>query len=78
MIPGSGRSDGEGDRLPTPAFWSFLMAQPVKNLPGQCKRLSSVPGLEDPGEGECIYHPVVLALDFAISEEVGGVVKSQI
>ena len=33
LIPGSGRSTGEGISYPLQYFWASLMAQKVKNLP---------------------------------------------
>ena len=33
LIPGSGRSTGEGLGYPLQCSWAFLVAQPVKNLP---------------------------------------------
>jgi len=33
LIPGSGRSTGEGLGYPLQYSWAFLVAQPVKNLP---------------------------------------------
>jgi len=33
LIPGSGRSAGEGIGYPLQYSWTFLMAQLVKNLP---------------------------------------------
>ena len=33
LIPGSGRSPGEGIGYPVQLTWAYLVAQPVKNLP---------------------------------------------
>ena len=52
LIPGLGRSPGEGrwERLPTQYSWASLVAQLVKNPPAMWE--SSIPGLgRSPGEG---------------------------
>ena len=38
MIPGSGRSSGEGIGYPLQYSWASLLAQLVKNLPAQKKK----------------------------------------
>ena len=62
MIPGSGRSSGEGVGYPLQYSWASLLAQLVKNLPAKKKKkesacnggdLGSVPGLgRSPAEGK--------------------------
>ena len=53
MIPGSGRSPGEGIGYPLQSSWASLVAQLVKNLPAMREDLGSIPGLgRSPGEGK--------------------------
>ena len=44
MIPGSGRSAGEGRSYPLQYSWASLMVQLVKNLPAMQETLGSIPG----------------------------------
>ena len=37
LIPGLGRSPGEGIGYPLQYYWASLVAQLVKNLPAMCK-----------------------------------------
>ena len=48
MIPGSGRSTGEGIGYPLQYPWASLVAQLVKNLPIMWKTWVQSLGLEDP------------------------------
>ena len=53
MIPGSGRSAGEGIDYPLQYSSSSLVAQLVKNLPGMPGNLGSILGVgRSPGEGK--------------------------
>ena len=57
LIPGSGRSAGEGIGYPLQYSWASFVAQLVKNLPAmretQVQSLGSIPGLRrSPGEGK--------------------------
>ena len=53
MIPGSGRSAGEGIGYPPQNSWASLVAQLVKNLRVMVGDLGSIPGLgRSPGEGK--------------------------
>ena len=53
MIPGLGRSTGEGIGYPLQYSWASLVAQLVKNPPAMWEDLGSIPGLgRSPGEGE--------------------------
>ena len=53
MIPGSGRSVGEGIGYPLQYSWAFLVAQLVKNLPAMWETWVRSLGWEDsPGEGK--------------------------
>ena len=52
LIPGLGRSAGEGMGYPLQYSWASLVAQLVKNLLGNAGDLGSRPGLgRSPGEG---------------------------
>ena len=50
MIPGLGRSAGEGIGYPLQYSWASLMAQLVKNLPAMWDTLIRFLGQEDPLE----------------------------
>ena len=53
MIPGSGRSAGEGIGYPPQNSWASLVAQLVKNLHVMVGDLGSIPGFgRSPGEGK--------------------------
>ena len=53
LIPGSGRSPGEGIGYPLQCSWASLMAQLVKNPPAMRETWFLSLGWEDsPGEGE--------------------------
>ena len=53
LIPGLGRSTGEGIGYPLQYSWASLVAQLVKNPPANVGDLGSIPGLgRSPGEGE--------------------------
>ena len=64
MIPGSGRSDGEGIGYPLQYFGVSLMAQPVKNLPAMQKTWAQSLGWEDPLEKGMAITPVFWPEDF--------------
>ena len=52
LIPGSGRSPGEGIGYPLRSSWAYLVAQLVKNLPAMQEDPGSIPGSgRFPGEG---------------------------
>ena len=61
MIPGSGRSAGEGIGYPLPYFWASLVAQLVKNMPGTWETWVRSLGWEDPLEKGTATHSSVLA-----------------
>ena len=48
LIPGSGRSSGEGIGYLLPRSWASLVAQLVKNLPAMWKTWVQSLGLENP------------------------------
>ena len=50
MIPGSGRSAGEGIGYPLQYSWAFLLAQLVKNVPAMRETWVQSLGWEDPLE----------------------------
>ena len=50
LIPGSGRSPGEGIGYPVQYFWTSLAAQMEKNLPALWETWVRSPGWEDPLE----------------------------
>ena len=52
-VPGSGRSPGEGNRLPTPVFLGFPFGSAGKESACNVGDLGSIPGLGwSPGEGK--------------------------
>ena len=52
LIPGLGRSSGEGIGYPLQYSWALLVAQLVKNLPAMQETMVQFLGWEDsPGEG---------------------------
>ena len=64
LIPGSGRSDGEGIGYLLQHFGVSRMAQPVKNLPAMQETWAQSLGWEDPLEKGMAYHPSILAWRF--------------
>ena len=71
MIPGLGRSTGEGVGYPLQYSWASLVAQLVKNLPAIWETWVQSLGWEDPLEkGKATYSSilawgiVILNLDF--------------
>ena len=61
MIPGSGRSDGEGIGYPFQYSWAFLMAQLVKNPPALRETWLQSLGWEDSLEKGKATHCSILA-----------------
>ena len=59
MIPGSGRSDGEGIGYPLQYSWASLLAQLIKNLPEMWETwVQSLPTpVSWPGEFHGLYSP---------------------
>ena len=82
MIPGSGRSPGEGIGYPLQYSWASLMAQMVKNPPAmQETRVRSL-GWEDPLEERMATHSSILPWRIPMDRgawraTVHGVAKSQ-
>ena len=61
LIPGSGRSAGEGIGYPLQYPWASLVAQLVKNLPAMLETWVQSLGWEDPLEKGKATHPIILA-----------------
>ena len=61
MIPGLGRSPGEGIGYPLQDSWASLVAQLIKNLPAIWETWVRSPGWEDPLEEGMATHSSILA-----------------
>ena len=61
LIPGLGRSTGEGIVYPLQYSWTFLVAQLVKNLPAMWETWVQSLGWEDPLEKGKATHSSILA-----------------
>ena len=61
MIPGSGRSAGEGIGYPLQYSWASLVAQQVKNPPAMLETWVPSLGWEDPLEKGKATHSSILA-----------------
>ena len=61
MIPGLGRSAGEGIGYPLQYSWASLMAQLVKNLPAMRETWVQSLGWEDPLEKRRATHSSIVA-----------------
>ena len=75
MIPGSGRSPGEGIGYPLQYSWASFVAQLVKNLPAVQETQESwvrFLGQKDPVEEEIAIHSRILAWKIPWTEEPGG------
>ena len=72
MIPGSGRSAGEGRGYPLHYSWASLVAQLVKNPPAMLETWDRSLGWEDSLEKEIITHSSILAWEISWTEESGG------
>ena len=62
LIPGSGRSPGEGICYPLQYSWASLVAQTVKNLPAMKKTQVQFLAWEDPLEKGWTSHSNILGL----------------
>ena len=71
MIPGSGRSPGEGIAYPLQYSWVSLVAQLVKNLPAMWETWVRSLGWEDSLEKGMATHSRVLAWRIPWTEEPG-------
>ena len=72
MIPGSGRSGGEGIGYPLQYSLAFLVAQTVKHLSAMQEIWVLSLGQEDPLEKEMATHSSILAQETPWPEESGG------
>ena len=61
MIPGLGRSLGEGTGYPLQYSWTSLVAHLVKNLPAMWETLVRSLGLEDPLKEGVTVHSRIIA-----------------
>ena len=61
LIPGSGRSAGEGTGYPLQYSWASLVAQLVKNPPAMLETWVQSEGWEDPLEEGKAPHSSILA-----------------
>ena len=61
LVPGPGRSPGEGIGFPLQYSWAFLVAQMVKNLPALQETWVQSLGWEDPLEKGMATHSRILA-----------------
>ena len=71
LIPGSGRSAGEGIGYPLQYSWASLVAQLVKNPPAMQETWVQSLGWEDPLEKEMATHSSTLAWKIPWTEEPG-------
>ena len=72
MIPGSGRSTGEGIAYPIQYSWASLVAQMVKNVSVMWETWVQLLGWEDPLEKGIATHSSILAWRIPRTEESGG------
>ena len=73
LIPGSGRSPGEGIGYPLQYSWASLVAQLVKNLPAIRETWVRSLGLEDPLEKGKASHYSILAWRIPWLYSLGGI-----
>ena len=72
MIPGLGRSTGEGIGYPLQYSWASLVPQTVKNPPAMQETWVRSLGWEDPLEEGLVAHFSILAWRIPWTEETGG------
>ena len=72
MIPGSGRSPGEGIGYPLQYSWVSLIAHSVKNLPAMQETGVQFLGQDDPLEKEMATHSTILAWRIPWTEKPDG------
>ena len=79
MIPGLGRSSGEGIGYPLQYSWASLVAQLVKNLPAMWETWVQSLGWEDPLEQGKATHSNILAwrIPWTVFHVLRWVAKSQ-
>ena len=69
LIPGLGRSPGEGIGYPLQYSWASLVAQMVKNLPAMQEPWVQSLGWEDPLEESMASHSSILAWRIPMDRE---------
>ena len=72
MIPGLGRSAGEGIGYPLQYSWASLVTQLVKNPPIMWETWVQSLGWDDPLEKEMAIHSSILSWEIPWTEESGG------
>ena len=72
LIPGSGKSPGEGIVYPLQYSWASLVAQTVKNPPAMQETWVRSLGQEDTLEEGMATHSSILAWGIPWTEEPGG------
>ena len=72
LIPGLGRSAGEGIGYPLQYSWASLVAQMVKNSTAMKETQVQSLGWEDPMEKGMATHASILAWRIPWTEELGG------
>ena len=72
LIPGLGRSPGEGIGYPLQYSWVSLVAHTVKNLPAMQETWVQSLGWEDPLEEGMKTHSSILAWRITWAEDHGG------
>ena len=82
MIPGSGRSSGDGIGYPLQYSWASLVAQIVKNPPAMRETWVQPLGWEDPLEEGMATHTSILSWRIPMDRgawraTVHGIAKSQ-
>ena len=79
LIPGSGRSAGEGIGYPLQYFWASLVAQLARNLPSMLQTWVRSLGWEDPLEkGKATYSSILAwRIPWTVWGGIHGVAKSQ-
>ena len=71
LIPGLGRSPGEGNGNPLQYSWASLVAQTVKNLPAMQETWVRSLGWEEPLEEEMATHSISLPGESPQTEKPG-------
>ena len=71
MIPGLGRSTGEGIGYPLQHSWDFLVAKLLKKLPAMWETWVQSLGWKDPLEKKKATHSSILAWRIPRTEELG-------
>ena len=72
LIPGFGRSPGEGIGYPLQYSWASLVSQTVKNPPAMQETWVRSTGWEDPLEEGMATHSSILAWRIPWAEKPGG------